>query len=339
MVKKYLPPKLVPAKKDDKPMKMTKKSSSEKPPARKEMAQGLYQQLRSKPSNVEAPLPMEEMPKIGSPEPTRRLPGMRVMGNKSDSRGGKYIGALYDSQKLYADSSKPHYRERASRVIKMEESPLSTKIKHTDMVSEKVDMPTTQRSVMPSRPSQEMRARGGRVPTTREMAQQTEDESLQDTMIETSDMLKPSVNKLGVIKKDVLPNAPVKVDNEPHFRVWKELRVGEHIPSADVPPFLTIHPKQTDDDFHNKMTGANVEISEKKPRKPRKAKVVSGMVEMKEEEIVSKPKGVVKTEVEKIEKVEKKTRAKSAYNEFVAEHRKQGATMKEIGEMWRQSKE
>ena len=322
---KYLPPKLIPAKGDDKKVVSSRKTP-DKPPARKQMAQGLYQQLRSKPTNVPQPLPMEEMPKVGAPEPTRKLPGMRVMGNKSDSRGGKYIGALFDSQKLYSDSSKPHYRERASRVIKVEESPLTTKIKHTVPSSGETEMKTTMR------PVSEMKSRATRIPTSREMAQQDVDETLQESMIETSDIVKPSVNKLGVIKSDVIPESRVKVDNEPHFRVWKELRLGEHIPSADIPPYLVIQPKQTDDDFHNKLTGANVEIKEKKPRKARKAKMVSGMVEMKEE-----GNGVVKTEVNKIETVEKKKRGASAYNMFVAEHRKAGKSMKEIGEMYRQS--
>ncbi len=356
MVKKSLFPAL-------KPMKTTKKveAPARKAPARKEMAQEAFQ--RTKTSNVSAPLPMEEMPKTGAPEPSRRLPGQRVIGKGTSGRGTKIIGALYDSQKLYQDVSQPHYRERASRVIKMEESPLVQKIRHNTDIPDsgqrvvRAKMPETigKKSVSVQSVNQGSREFGtqyadisdmGRVKpvSKRDMAIQAFDESVEETMIDEPDILKPSVNELGVLKSTPLPQAPPNVMNQPEIRLWKELRLGEHIPSADIHPMLTLVPGTSAEMYKNKVSGQDVELKEKekKPRKPRKAKVIPGMTEVKEEEVVEEmptAKGIVKTEVEKIEKKEKKKRQPSTYNKFVSEHMKQGKSMKEISEMWKRTKE
>lgn len=298
--------------------------------------------MRAKPVNVSEPA-MAEMPKIGSPEVTRRLPGMRVVGKERGGRGAKVIGALYDSEKLYQDVTKPHYRERASRTIKVEESPLVTRIKHmmpdTDKQSGQqlvvAKMPETvgKKSVGVQSDNTGSRgvnavnvtSEGAKPMSQRQMAQEAHDETVQESMIEESDLLKPVVNELGVIKTEALPQAPAKVDNEPQYRRWKDLTLGEHIPTADIHPYLSLVPKPTMEKIV-KMTDTETVVKEKKPRKPRQPKKVV-------EEVMEE------SESDREVVTEKKKRGASAYNQFVAEHRKKGMSMKEIGEMYRKSKQ
>jgi hypothetical protein len=155
-----------------------------------------------------------------------------------------------------------------------------------------------------------------------------EDTSLVEPMAETG---LPSANDEGMKKKPEIPPAPVEVVGEPSFRMWRELRLGDFLPVASIPPSLIINPKPVKEEIKPLAV-----VDAPKPRKPRKKKVMEGMTTVTmEEEVTESPNGVVKTEVEKIEK---KKKSPSSYNAFVSKHRKEGKSMKDIAVMWKASK-
>lgn len=262
--------------------------------------------------------------RVGAPEAKRRLPGMRKVGKSGEKI--EVIRHLEEGVKM----TKNGYRQREERIGKGRGG-------YGFEIAHEGEKPMSGREMM-------------RMPISDSVPM---DFSADVGAIDESDFLKPSANKISTEKR-VIPHARVSVAGEPGLKTYEQLEPGRHIPVSNVPPSLSIQPKAVRDDF---MSFLNVQEAEQAPKKPRKAKrteTYGGMKEMimDEDKIVEKVKPMTKSGmgmrrmvleednriVEKpmTTEVVKKKRAPTAYNKFVAEKRKAGFTMSEIGQMYRE---
>ena len=183
-------------------------------------------------------------------------------------------------------------------------------------------------------------------------------------MIDESDFLKPSANRIST-EKTPIPSARVAVAGEKGLKSFRDLKPGVHIPVSHIPPILSVEPKPVKDEFIDFSVVQKREEDMKLP-KPAKAKRAETMVEDDDnvEMFYKKPRATVEEkpmvtemkekkkvirkmmpkmeEVEKVETVKeavketgKAKKSPTAYNTFVAKMRKEGKSMTEIGQMWR----
>ncbi len=241
----------------------------------------------------------------GAEEITRRLPTMRVSGKQQEARN-KIVGASAGDERMYrqdeAIGSQPVNRRLGKQSMMQADQPVSA--------SQKV------------------------APAT---AKQTAKRTMQAQVNEPTDAVMRDIAGADVImpKRGRPPKARLGVG------------VGQVVPTGGAPYNLVVEPtgssvKHTKESINAPVRPAGAEPNLTRLVKPMKygGKVLERKNEMVEliEHVEAEPKGVVKKQVKAIEVKEKKKRPASAYSKFMGEQRKAGYTMKEISEMWKNTK-
>jgi hypothetical protein len=238
----------------------------------------------------------------GAEEVTRRLPTMRVTGKQQEARN-KIVGSSAGDERVYrqneAIGSQPVSRRLGKQSMIQSDQPVSA--------SQKV------------------------APAT---AKQTAKRTLKAQVNEPTD-----ANMRDIAGADV--NMP-KRGRPPKVRLG--VGVGQVVPTGGAPYNLVLDPtpssvKHTKESINAPVRPAGAEPNLTRLVKPMKygGKVLERK-EVESEYVEPEPKGVVKKEVKAIEKKEKVKRAPSAYAKYMGEQRKAGYSMKEISEMWKNTK-